>query len=125
MGTRERKAAVCKQGHVGKCCMELNEKYTGDLKCGKCGNDFLINCLSCKSYIKGDPYYDDDPLFVLPFSPDDNCFNCGESYPWKNRFKFLKNIRFPNISSKIAKVGTIITIAASIVFILQVFFDFI
>ena len=26
---RERKAAVCKQGHVGKCCMELNEKYTG------------------------------------------------------------------------------------------------
>ena len=29
---RERKAAVCKQGHVGKCCMELNEKYTGDLK---------------------------------------------------------------------------------------------
>ena len=60
MVTRERKAAVCKQGHVGKCCMELNEKYTGDLKCGKCGNDFLINCLSCGCCgIKGDPYYDE------------------------------------------------------------------
>ena len=124
MVMRERKAAVCKQGHVGKCCMELNEKYTGDLKCGKCGNDFLINCLSCGCHIKGEPYSDNTWL-SLPFIPSNNCHNCGKSYPWKNRFKFLKNIRFPNIRSKIAKAGTIITIVASTVYILQVFFDFI
>ena len=62
----------------------------------------------------------------LPFIPSNNCHNCGKSYPWKHRFKFLhSNIRFPNIRSKIAKAGTIITIAASTVYILQVFFDFI
>ena len=76
MVMRERKAAVCKQGHVGKCCMELNEKYTGDLKCGKCGNDFLINCLSCGCHIKGEPYSDNTWLSLPLHIPSNNYHNC-------------------------------------------------
>ena len=124
MVTRERKAVVCKRGHVGHCRIELNEEYRGDPNCGECGNKFLINCSSCGYHIKG-KLYDDDEWLDVPFSPNNNCINCGKSYPWKNRFKFLRDIRFSNIKNKIGKAGTIIAIIASIIASIIVVLQFI
>ena len=121
----KRKAVVCKRGHVGDYKIKLDVDYNGEPNCGICGNKFLINCTSCGSYIKGRTQYD-HVIDATPFYPDNNCFNCGKSYPWKHIIKFKPNMIFSRIkTSRLKKIYLILGCIVSVIIIITSVIDYV
>lgn len=80
MSIHKRKAIVCKNGHVAKSALKLNEDYS-ESYCVICGSELLFRCSSCGNFIDGAPYYDNVVTLGFDFNPPKIVINV------ENRFR--------------------------------------
>ena len=119
MSIHKRKAIVCKNGHVAKSALKLNEDYS-ESYCVICGSELLFRCSSCGNFIDGVPYYDNVVTLGFDFNPPKNCYKCGKPFPWKRSLYNIKRMKIKvnrfNISlyRGIIFLGSISTIIALI-----------
>ncbi len=82
-------AQICMNGHV---ISSMASTYTENQKklCSECGEETIMSCLSCNSFIKG--YYEVPGVIgFYDFEKPKFCENCGTPFPWTVKYQNAAN----------------------------------